>query len=129
MTEEKREPRHLASPRRSGWTDSALGTIEPAAPEPEATEPDSPEPEGPEPTEPEQTAQETTWQDEIVVVAGSPSDAEIAATTAVVSGAIEELVAADEPEPFVHRSAWQLSQRGLRSQITPGPGRWRGFAG
>ncbi len=54
---------------------------------------------------------------------------EIAAVTAVVQAALDELAdsAATESGPAV--SAWQRSQRNIRGTLTPGPGAWRGFSG
>jgi len=63
------------------------------------------------------------------IVSTGATDEEIAAVTAVLHGALQELAdelsAADGPEV----SAWQRSQRNLRTPLTPGPGQWRGFAG
>lgn len=53
---------------------------------------------------------------------------EIAAVTAVLRGALDELAASAETEaPRV--SAWQKSQRGLRRPLSPGAGAWRSFSG
>jgi hypothetical protein len=66
---------------------------------------------------------------DIRVVSPSATPEDIAAVTVVVSQALaelaEELGAADGPEV----SAWQRSQRQLRSPLTPGPGAWRRFSG
>ncbi|WP_308468102.1 acyl-CoA carboxylase subunit epsilon [Rathayibacter soli] len=55
------------------------------------------------------------------------SPIEIAAVTAVVTAALDAQasIEADAPTP---PSAWQHSQRRLRTPITPGPGGWRGFS-
>ena len=56
------------------------------------------------------------------------SPEEIAAVSAVLQGALDELAAANTgDEPPV--SAWQRSQRGLRSTLAPGAGAWRSFSG
>ena len=66
---------------------------------------------------------------DIRVVSPSASPEEIAAVTAVVTQALDEL--ADEmgahAGPGV--SAWQRSQRSLRTPLSPGPGAWRSFSG
>jgi hypothetical protein len=60
------------------------------------------------------------------VVSRNATTAEIAAVTAVLTAALEELANGQSAEgPRV--SAWQRSQRDLRKPITPGPGAWRSF--
>ena len=54
---------------------------------------------------------------------------EIAAVTAVVQGALEELAAAEDVKGGRRVSAWERSQRSIRTTITPGPGKWRSFEG
>jgi hypothetical protein len=61
---------------------------------------------------------------DVHVLRGSPTSEEIAAVTAVLSAAVVE-EAAKSPEAQAAPSAWQRSQRSLRSLLTPGPGRWR----
>jgi hypothetical protein len=62
---------------------------------------------------------------DIRFTAGDPTEEEIAAVTAVLSAALEELSARPHGD---RRSAtptgWSRSQRALRSPLTPGPGRW-----
>jgi len=61
------------------------------------------------------------------VVSAGASAAEVAAVTAVVSGALDELAAQLEVESERGESAWQRSQRPVRGTITPGVGSWRTF--
>ncbi|WP_253259625.1 acyl-CoA carboxylase subunit epsilon [Subtercola boreus] len=62
----------------------------------------------------------------VVVTTGNATPAEIAAVSAVVSGLLaEEGEARRESEP-AGTTAWQRSQRALRSPLQPGPGRWNG---
>ncbi|MFU8945599.1 acyl-CoA carboxylase subunit epsilon [Mycetocola zhadangensis] len=61
---------------------------------------------------------------DVRIVRGSPTPEEIAAVTAVLSAAVVE-EAGKTPEVASTPSAWQRSQRTLRSPLTPGPGRWR----
>jgi len=66
---------------------------------------------------------------DIRIVGGNPSAEDIAATTAVLSAALEELAEErgrlDDSGP----SAWQRSQRPFRSPISTGTGVWRSFSG
>jgi hypothetical protein len=64
------------------------------------------------------------------VVAGAPTDVELAAVTAVLLATMQARAnaAAAAPRP-VRVTAWQRSQRGLRRPHVPGPGHWRGFTG
>jgi hypothetical protein len=66
---------------------------------------------------------------DIAVVSGSPDAAELAAITAVLTAALEELAAEQGRRKSAGPSAWERSQRGLRRPVNPGPGQWRGFAG
>ena len=63
------------------------------------------------------------------IVSTGASTEEVAAVTAVLTAALQELAddlgAAGAPRI----SAWQHSQRPIRTPITPGPGAWRGFSG
>ena len=61
---------------------------------------------------------------DVRIVRGAPTPDEIAAVTAVLSAAVVE-EAAKAPERTTTPSAWQRSQRILRTPLTPGPGRWR----
>ena len=66
---------------------------------------------------------------DIRVVSPSATPEDIAAVTVVVSQALAELAdeLGAEQGPVV--SAWQRSQRALRSPLTPGAGAWRSFSG
>lgn len=65
---------------------------------------------------------------DLTIVAGSPTPAELAAITAVITGMLAEH--ADEDRAVLPRvSAWQRSQRSIRRPLTPGPGAWRSFSG
>ncbi|ALD12288.1 acyl-CoA carboxylase subunit epsilon [Clavibacter capsici] len=61
------------------------------------------------------------------VLGGSPTEEELAAATAVIA-ALAAQPASEQPERRAP-DAWQRSQRAVRGPLTPGPGRWRGFAG
>ena len=61
---------------------------------------------------------------DVRVLRGAPTPEEIAAVTAVLSAAVVE-EAAKAPEKSSVPSAWQRSQRIMRSPLIPGPGRWR----
>jgi hypothetical protein len=65
---------------------------------------------------------------EFTIVAGSPTPAELAAISAVISGMLAELANDDRAVP-PRVSAWQRSQRSIRRPLTPGPGAWRSFSG
>ena len=60
---------------------------------------------------------------DIRVLSKNASDLEIAAVTAVVSAALDELAATAGAE--VEITAWQHSQRSLRGPLHAGPGAWR----
>ncbi len=65
----------------------------------------------------------------IRVVAGSPTDEELAAAHAVIMTVLAEQAArgAERLEPPVDR--WRRSARGMRGAIAPGPGAWAGSTG
>ena len=63
-----------------------------------------------------------------IVSSGADPD-DVAAVSAVVQAALDELAAGLEVEGGVGQSAWQRSQRGVRGTITPGAGAWRSFSG
>lgn len=65
---------------------------------------------------------------DIVFVTPHVSATEVAAVTAVVRGLLQE-ESADLRTPMPGQSAWQQSQRALRSPVMPGPGAWRSFSG
>ncbi len=63
---------------------------------------------------------------DIRIAGGAPTDEEIAALTAVISAALEEL-ANDPGRRRPVPSAWERSQRSLRTPIIPGT--WSEFGG
>jgi hypothetical protein len=65
---------------------------------------------------------------DIIVVSGNPEGHEMAALTAVLSGVLEELAAERGRRELAGPSAWQRSQRSLRTPMHPGPGEWRSFS-
>jgi len=69
----------------------------------------------------------------IEIVGGNPSPAEVAAVTAVLAAVLEELGALDASASAAAAgqgpSAWQRSQRPIRTPLHPGHGVWRGFSG
>ena len=66
---------------------------------------------------------------DIRILGGNPSAEEIAAVTAVVSAALEEVAAERGRVAQTGPSAWALSQRPFRQPITPSNGVWRNFTG
>jgi hypothetical protein len=52
---------------------------------------------------------------------------EIAAVTAVITGIVAELAAAESVHAYTPPTAWQHNQRPMRTPINPGPGVWRSF--
>lgn len=66
---------------------------------------------------------------EFAIVGGSPSAVELAAVTAVLTAAVEEIDAEKPLDEAPGASAWQRSQRGVRAPLYPGKGAWRGFSG
>ncbi len=65
----------------------------------------------------------------IRIVSHGADATDIAAVTAVLTAALDELAAAQAAEGGVTVSAWQRSQRQLRAPLTPGAGAWRSFSG
>ena len=61
------------------------------------------------------------------IIGGSPTPLEIAAVTAVLTGALHELATEHERDSGVRQSAWQRSQRAIRVPLAPGFGAWRSF--
>jgi len=59
------------------------------------------------------------------IVRGTPSDAELAALTAVVTAAVSR---ASAPTPPRRCSAWGDPAARLRTRLEPGPGAWRASA-
>ena len=65
---------------------------------------------------------------DIRVVSPSATPEDIAAVTVVVSQALAELADELGAENGPGVSAWQRSQRQLRTPLTPGAGAWRSFS-
>lgn len=70
-----------------------------------------------------------TGGNDFAIVGGNPSSAEIAAVTGVLSAVLEELADEHSRDSVPVVTAWQKSQRGIRSTLQPGPGAWRNFSG
>jgi hypothetical protein len=66
---------------------------------------------------------------QISIVGGNPTGTEVAAVTAVLAAALEELSGQAAAQATPAESAWQRSQRPLRTPLHPGSGQWRGFSG
>ncbi|SFO04457.1 acyl-CoA carboxylase epsilon subunit [Mycetocola miduiensis] len=62
------------------------------------------------------------------VLRGSPTPAEIAAVTAVLTAAVVEESAGADAVLSHGPSAWQRSTRILRTPLMAGPGQWRNFS-
>jgi hypothetical protein len=63
--------------------------------------------------------------EDIRFLEGNPTPAEIAAVTAVLTGALEELAGEHRRRRSRGPSGWQRSQRGVRRPLTRGA--WRTF--
>jgi hypothetical protein len=63
------------------------------------------------------------------IVSSGATPEEIAAVTAVLHRALDELAAEAAPQSAATVSAWQRSQRAVRSPLSPGTGAWRSFSG
>jgi hypothetical protein len=61
------------------------------------------------------------------IVSKGATPEEIAAATAVLQGALDELAAADGADATPIVSAWQRGQRPIRDILVPAPGAWRSF--
>jgi len=64
---------------------------------------------------------------ELRILTPSATEEDIAAVTAVLRAALDELASQSAMENNVLPSAWQRSQRPMRSGITPGASTWRTF--
>lgn len=64
---------------------------------------------------------------EVRVVAGNPTEEELAAVIAVLEGLALELEGTRAKATEKAASAWRLSQRPIRQPIIPGFTRWRTF--
>ncbi|MGA1835597.1 acyl-CoA carboxylase subunit epsilon [Herbiconiux sp. 11R-BC] len=65
----------------------------------------------------------------IRVLSANLTPEELAAVTAVIDAAVAEELAEVLDEVQIGPSAWERSQRALRTPLHPGPGEWRSFAG
>ena len=72
---------------------------------------------------------ETGDRGDITFVTRGITPDEIAAVTAVLTGALAEQAADHDVRTRRGPSAWERSQRTLRTPLTPGYGVWRGFTG
>ena len=72
---------------------------------------------------------ETPAAPNLRVISNGATAEDIAAVTAVVTGALEELADAIAVESGPTVSAWQRSQRPMRGAVTHGAGTWRSFSG
>ena len=75
----------------------------------------------------EQTSTDATAAS-FTIVAGDPTPAEVAAVTAVLGAALEELAGEHERDAASGPTAWQRSQRAIRVPIVRGHDSWRGFS-
>ena len=66
---------------------------------------------------------------ELRIVSRNVTADEVAAVTAVLHGALEELAASEEANAGRRVSAWERSQRAVRGTLSPGAGKWRSFEG
>lgn len=62
---------------------------------------------------------------DIRIAGGNPSEEEIAAVTAVLSAALEELAGDHRRRQRLTPTAWERSQRSVRTPLTPGT--WKTF--
>ena len=62
------------------------------------------------------------------IVSGGASPEDVAAVIAVLRGALDELAAANDAGVAPVISAWQRSQKPIRTSISPAPGVWRAFS-
>ncbi|MCC7128530.1 MAG: acyl-CoA carboxylase subunit epsilon [Microbacteriaceae bacterium] len=65
---------------------------------------------------------------EIRVIAGSPTEEELAAVVAVLEAMALELEGTRAKKAEKAASAWRLSQRPIRTPVLPGLSRWRTFS-
>lgn len=66
---------------------------------------------------------------ELRVLSGNPTDAELAAVTAVLTATIEDERDSAGRASDPQRSAWQRAQRPIRLPLSRGVGTWRSFSG
>ena len=70
-----------------------------------------------------------TDEAQFTVLSGNPTATELAAVTAVLSQAIDELALDDAHTEPKRTSAWARSQRPIRRPLERGIDTWRGFSG
>lgn len=63
-------------------------------------------------------------QENLVVVRGNPSDAEIGVVIAVLNAAINDAELAKARAPKLFRSTWGRNNARLRGGLSPGFGQW-----
>jgi len=61
----------------------------------------------------------------VTITGGNPSDEEIAALTAVLTAALDELAGDHRRRQRLTPTAWERSQRAVRTPLTPGT--WQSF--
>jgi hypothetical protein len=64
----------------------------------------------------------------IRVLSRGISAEELAAVTAVIEAAVEDELSELASDPQIGPSAWERSQRSLRTPLHPAAGAWRGFS-
>jgi hypothetical protein len=62
---------------------------------------------------------------DIRITGGDPSDEEIAALTAVLTAALDELAGENRRRQRLTPTGWERSQRAVRTPLTPGT--WQSF--
>ena len=68
-------------------------------------------------------------QADLRIVSSGATPEEVAAVTAVLQAALDQLAAEASAADGPTVSGWQRSQYQLRQPLVPGPGQWRSFAG
>ena len=63
------------------------------------------------------------------IISQGASAEEIAAVTAVITASLDELASTMAVDAAAPASAWQRSQRSVRSTLVYGAGNWRNFSG
>lgn len=63
------------------------------------------------------------------IVSRGATTEDIAAVTAVLTAALDELAGGLEPHGGSTLSGWRRSQRPIRAAIAPASGQWRSFTG
>jgi hypothetical protein len=78
---------------------------------------------------PEMASAPSSSAPHIRIVSTGADAADVAAVTAVLTAALDELAASQAADTATPISAWQRGQRQLRTPLMPGPGAWRSFSG